>query len=473
LPLVGPAASLPRQRKPCMSGVPIIEVKSLSKAYRIWEQPSARLKSPLIEAAAGAFPKNSAPHRALTQRAARGYRDFYALRDVSFTVRRGEATGIIGRNGSGKSTLLQLIAGTLTPTAGTLEVNGRVSALLELGSGFNPEFTGRENVFLNGAIYGLSRPEMEKKFEEIAAFAEIGDFIDQPVKTYSSGMMVRLAFAVGFSVQPDILIIDEALSVGDVFFQQKCFKKLHDMLAAGTTLLFVSHDTVSVRNLCEQVVLLDQGRVNFIGAPDEAVSRYFALFGTRVERAPLPGATAEQKAAAAENARRADAELKRELVAHNLLPAAKSRHGNGRLELVAAVCENEHGAVSLRVEMTRIATFRFLLRAHDPIHEPSIGLNLYDRMTNLVFAAGTRQLGLVLAPMAAGEERIVTFKLTCNLQPGEYTFSVETGEPSAEGPNFGFLHDKHEGLGPLAIHYEHDHTWPFYGIARLPLEIAV
>ncbi|HTT56453.1 MAG TPA: Wzt carbohydrate-binding domain-containing protein, partial [Opitutaceae bacterium] len=165
--------------------------------------------------------------------------------------------------------------------------------------------------------------------------------------------------------------------------------------------------------------------------------------------------------------------LKPALLAHNLLPAAKSRHGDRQMEIVAAAMENEHGAPSLRVEMTRVATLRLLLRAVEPIAHPSAGINLYDRMTNLVFAAGTRQLGLVLPPMQAGEERILTFKLTCSLQPGEYTFSVETGEPSAEGPNFGCLHDKHEGLGPLAVHYEHDHTWPFYGIARLPLDISV
>ena len=443
---------------------PIIQVRNLSKAYRIWQTPSARLKSPLLEGAARLFGQTTAPHRALSARAARGYRDFYALRDLSFTVRRGEATGIIGRNGSGKSTLLQLIAGTLTPTTGSLEVNGRVSALLELGSGFNPDFTGRENVYLNGAIFGLSHAEMAAKFAEIADFADIGDFIDQPVKTYSSGMMVRLAFSVGFSVQPDILIIDEALSVGDVFFQQKCFKKLHDMLEHGTTLLFVSHDMEAVRNLCEQVVLLNEGRMDFVGAPDETVSRYYALFGRRLEAAHEPNAAAAAATIAAAE--------KSGLVAHDLLPAAKSRHGDRRLEIAGLAVENEHGANSLRVEMTRVATLRVLLRAHEAIGEPSLGLNLYDRMANLVFAAGTRQLGIKLKPMAAGEERIVTFRLTCNLQPGEYTFSVEASEPSAEGPNFGFLHDKHEGLGPLAVHYEHNHTWPFYGIARLPLEIS-
>jgi ABC-type polysaccharide/polyol phosphate transport system ATPase subunit len=443
----------------------LIEARNLTKAYRIWESPSSRLLAPLLQAAAGFLPKDSAAGRSMATRAARRYRDFHALKEVNFEVRRGEATGIIGRNGSGKSTLLQLIAGTLTPTSGTVRVSGTVSALLELGSGFNPEFTGRENVFLNGAIFGLTRAEMQGKFDEIADFAEIGDFIEEPVKTYSSGMMVRLAFSVAFSVQPDILIIDEALSVGDVFFQQKCFKKLHAMLEGGTTLLFVSHDMEAVRNLCEQVVLLDHGEVNFLGAPDETVSRYYALYGKKAaspEGAGAPGAARETVSAAARS----------EVVSHDILKAAKSRHGDRGLEVAALSVENEHGAPSLRVEMTRVATLRVLLRARNAVSEPSVGFNLYDRMSNLVFAGGTRQLGIVLPPMAANEERIVTMRVTCNIQPGEYTFSVEASEPSAEGPNFGFLHDKHEGLGPLAVHYDHSNTWPFYGIARLPLEIT-
>lgn len=452
-----------------MSAESIIQVQNLTKAYRIWENPSARLKSPFWESIAGVFPKKSGPHRALTARAAKGYRDFYALRDISFTVHRGQGTGIIGRNGSGKSTLLQLIAGTLTPTTGSLAVRGRVSALLELGSGFNPEFTGRENVFLNGSIYGLSRAQMQGKFEEIAAFADIGDFIDQPVKTYSSGMMVRLAFAVGLAVEPDILIIDEALSVGDVFFQQKCFKKLHRLLEGGVTLLFVSHDMEAVRNLCEQVVLLDHGKMNFLGSPDETVSRYYALFGKRLESAaPTTAQNGSSKVQ-----KKAASEVLKELQAHDLLPRAKSRHGNRQLEIVHAIIENEHGSPSLRVEMTRTLNLRCLLRARGVITEPAIGLNIYDRMANLVFAAGTRQLGMVLEPMREGDERLITMKLTCDLQPGEYTFSIESTEPSAEGPNFGFLQDKHEGLGPLVVHYEHNHTWPFYGMARLPLEITV
>jgi len=451
-----------------MSDAPIVQVENLSKCYRIWESPSARVISPVLDRIASGFPKKSAPHQAIAAKAKKGYRDFFALDDISFTVRRGQGTGIIGRNGSGKSTLLQMIAGTLTPSSGKLEVTGRVSALLELGSGFNPEFTGRENVFLQGSIYGLGQAEMQKRFDEIADFADIGDFIEQPVKTYSSGMMVRLAFAVGLAVEPDILIIDEALSVGDVFFQQKCFKKLHQLLSGGVTLLFVSHDMEAVRNLCEQVILLDQGKKYFHGSPDEAVSRYYSLFGKRFQQnaSTNPGTARAKVPHTAQ-------EILTALQQHDLLPRAKSRHGAQDLELVHVAAENEHGAPSLRVEMTRKLLLRCLLRAHEPIAAPAIGINIYDRMTNLVFAAGTRQLGVTLGSFAAGEERIITFEIVCDLQPGPYTFSIESSEPADAGPNFGFLHDKYEGLGPIVIHYENDDTWPFYGIARLPLKISI
>ena len=224
-----------------MSDSLAISVQNVGKAYRLWESPSARLTAPLTERLAGVFPPATALARGLRARAAKRYRDFWALKHISFEVRRGEAVGIIGRNGSGKSTLLQIVAGTLQPTDGSVKVNGRIAALLELGSGFNPDFSGRENVFLNAAVLGLTRAETEARFDQIAAFADIGDFLDQPVKVYSSGMMMRLAFAVSVSLQPDILIVDEALSVGDVFFQQKCFKRIHELLGIRSEKGLVNH----------------------------------------------------------------------------------------------------------------------------------------------------------------------------------------------------------------------------------------
>lgn len=244
--------------------------------------PMSSEKAILIHGLKKSFPVYSKPHHRLFQMIfpAGGkdwFREFHALNGVDFEVVRGETVGIVGRNGSGKSTFLQLVCGTLTPTSGTVEVRGRIAALLELGAGFNPEFTGRENVFLNGAVLGLGRAEMEAKFSEIAEFADIGEFIEQPVKTYSSGMYVRLAFAVAISVTPDILVVDEALSVGDEAFQRKCFSRIEELRRAGCTILFVSHSAGSVIELCDRAVLLDGGDLIMQGMPKDVVAQYQRL----------------------------------------------------------------------------------------------------------------------------------------------------------------------------------------------------
>ncbi|EAX48966.1 ABC transporter related [Thermosinus carboxydivorans Nor1] len=247
-----------------MSSDIAIRVTNLSKCYQIYDKPQDRLKQfilPRLQRLAGRQPKQY-------------YREFWALKDVSFEVKKGETIGIIGRNGSGKSTLLQLICGTLTPTSGTVETNGRIAALLELGSGFNPEFTGRENVYMNGALLGLSQEEIDARFDDIAAFADIGDFIEQPVKTYSSGMFARLAFAVAVHVDPQILIVDEALSVGDGWFQHKSMARMRKLMEGGTTVLFVSHSIDAVRSLCQRAVWLENGAVKLIGDSNDITNRY-------------------------------------------------------------------------------------------------------------------------------------------------------------------------------------------------------
>lgn len=248
-----------------MSSDIAIRIRNLSKHYQIYRYPGHRLRQFIF------------PHldRLLGRTPRRYYEEFRALHEVSFDVCRGETVGVIGRNGSGKSTLLQLVCGTLTPTSGSVEIAGRVAALLELGSGFNFEFTGRENVFMNGAVLGLSTREIEERFEAIAAFADIGDFIDQPVKTYSSGMVVRLAFAVSVNVDPEILVVDEALSVGDAAFQFKCMKRLDRLREKGVTVLLVSHDMPTVQNICTRAVYLEQGRVKAEGHPEAVAAQYF------------------------------------------------------------------------------------------------------------------------------------------------------------------------------------------------------
>ena len=253
-----------------MSFDPIISVKNVSKAYTIWRDPAARLKHPLLQLAGEMFPFL---RKKIDQRLQGLCSEFYALNNISFEIKKGEAVGIIGRNGSGKSTLLQIIAGTLQPSSGSVTVNGRVAALLELGSGFNPEFTGRENVFLNASILGLTREETEARFEKIEAFADIGDFINQPVKTYSSGMAVRLAFAVIAHVDADILIIDEALSVGDAFFSQKCMRFIREFIKQHT-LIFVSHDTAAVKSICNKAIFLEKGEMIAEGRPKEIAELY-------------------------------------------------------------------------------------------------------------------------------------------------------------------------------------------------------
>ena len=239
-----------------MSSETAISVQGLGKCYHIYDRPQDRL------------------FQGLFRGRRQYYREFWALHDVSFDVRRGETVGIIGRNGSGKSTLLQLIAGTLTPTTGEVRVNGRIAALLELGSGFNPEFTGRENVHMNAAILGLTPEEIDHRYDEIVAFADIGQFIEQPVKTYSSGMIVRLAFAVSACIEPDILIVDEALAVGDMAFQLKCMDHLDRLTRSGTTLLLVSHDIFTVKAFCQRAIYLVNGRMKSVGSASDMVEHY-------------------------------------------------------------------------------------------------------------------------------------------------------------------------------------------------------
>ena len=234
-----------------------IKIEHLSKVYKIFSKPSDRVRE------------------ALNPFGKRYSKDFYALNDISLTIKKGETVGIIGKNGAGKSTILKIITGVLTPTSGSVQVNGRIASLLELGAGFNPEMTGIENIYMNGTIMGYAKEEMDARLQNIIDFADIGDFINQPVKMYSSGMFARLAFAVNAFVEPDILIVDEALSVGDIFFQNKCFKRMRELEKNGVTVIFVSHDMGSIRQLCDKCLWLQKGKVNNYGDVDEVSSAYF------------------------------------------------------------------------------------------------------------------------------------------------------------------------------------------------------
>ena len=266
---------MPHTPQPEPTDAVAIRVDAVSKTFRTWASPAQRLIVPMLHRAGGLL-AHALPGLAtrLQASARRRIHVHEALRDISFTLRRGEALGIVGLNGSGKSTLLQIIAGVLPATTGTVETHGRVAALLELGSGFNPELTGRENIHINAAILGLDRRQVEARLADIIAFADIGDYVDQPVKTYSSGMALRLAFSVQVHIDPDILIVDEALAVGDAAFQAKAMTRIQETLARGTTLLFVGHDLNAIRAFCQRAILLEEGRVATQGSPEEVIEEY-------------------------------------------------------------------------------------------------------------------------------------------------------------------------------------------------------
>ncbi|MEE3915075.1 ABC transporter ATP-binding protein [Pseudomonas viridiflava] len=259
------------------SDQPVISVNNVSKCFYTYDKPHERLKQALVPRL----------QRWAGKQATTTYgKEFWALRDISFDVNKGETVGIVGRNGSGKSTLLQIICGTLAPTLGEIQTRGRVAALLELGSGFNPEFTGRENVYLNAAVLGLTRDEVDERFDAIAGFADIGEFLDQPVKAYSSGMAVRLAFAVQAQVDPEILVVDEALSVGDARFQAKCFERLRQLKENGTSILLVTHSSEQVVTHCSRAILLEQSRIEMIGESRPVINRYTDLLFGR-DKSPI------------------------------------------------------------------------------------------------------------------------------------------------------------------------------------------
>jgi len=430
-----------------------ISVQNVGKCYRIYDRPHDRLKQMF-----------------LYQFGRRYGREFWALKDVSFEVKKGESVGIIGRNGSGKSTLLQIIAGTLQPTTGSVQVNGRVAALLELGSGFNPEYTGRENVYMNASILGLTRAETDARFDEIAAFADIGQFLDQPVKTYSSGMMVRLAFAVQTAVNPDILIVDEALSVGDVFFQQKCFSRVRGMLKAGTTLLFVSHDTAAVQNLCATAVLLEKGAPWFTGSPVEATSLYYLM----QTKAAFKNTLATSVQLKSESVDESSVEAKElNILTNNILSSGNANQGEKELELLAVTAQNENGDYTLEIPVMSTVTIQVLMVAHRYIQMPNFGFTLIDRMNTVIFSSSSWHKGYKLKPMLPEEKRIVTFKICLSVQPGEYSFALGCAEINPLDMQNALTLNRILGLGPLVVIKDPNTISPFGGIANLKMEVLL
>jgi ABC-type polysaccharide/polyol phosphate transport system ATPase subunit len=341
------------------------------------------------------------------------HEDFWALKDISFEINRGETFCIVGENGSGKSTLLQIVAGILAPTSGRAEVSGRVSALLELGSGFNPEFTGRDNVYLNASILGFSTAGIGRIYEKIEEFAEIGDFIHQPVKTYSSGMVVRLAFAVAIHVDPEILIVDEALAVGDIYFRQRCLRKVHELRSKGVTILFVSHSAGDVKAIGDRTLWLDHGHPRALGATDRVVGQYLAAMVDK-DSAYLEHAAPETAPAGAVTAP--------EIVA--TIPNIDHRHGDGRAEVLGiAVIDEFDRPISLLSPDSSI-TVRISVAARQPLATPNVGFMLRNHLGVDFAGTNTIREGVKLPPMQPGDIYTVDFHLDLpHLYPSSFSFS--------------------------------------------------
>jgi lipopolysaccharide transport system ATP-binding protein len=369
-----------------------IKVEGVGKYYHVYDQPADRLKQavvPRLERVLGKSPRQYG-------------RLFWALRDVTFDVLRGETVGIIGRNGSGKSTMLQIVCGTLSPSTGSVTVNGRVAALLELGSGFNPEFTGRDNVYMNAAVLGLTPEEVDARYEAIADFAGIGDFINQPVKTYSSGMVVRLAFAVSVSVAPDILVIDEALAVGDMAFQQKCLQRLNDLREAGVTVLLVTHDIMLTRNYCSRVVYLDGGCVRAIGDAEAVGEQY--LMDARVSNQKEAGRTVEWKAG-----------------------AGKLRFGAEAGSITRMTMSGARSAGSV-FEPGELMTITLEARVSPEIRNPQLGVQFRDARGYVLYGRSTSPADL--DSRLEGSDRYISavFEMPSAFGPGEYAVTVSLND---------------------------------------------
>lgn len=391
-----------------------ISVNHVSKMYKLYERPMDRLKESL----------------GLSRQ--KRYKEHYALRDVSFQVKRGETVGIIGTNGSGKSTILKIITGVLNPTSGDVQVNGRISALLELGAGFNPEYSGLENVYLNGAMIGFSREEIDQKLDDIIAFADIGEFIHQPVKTYSSGMFVRLAFAVAINIEPEILIVDEALSVGDVFFQAKCYKKFEDFKKMGKTILFVSHDLGSIGKYCDRVVLLNRGEKLQEGLPKAMVDLYKKV---------LVGLEDESQETGNLQAMEADQEEDSWKRPFEINPNALD-YGDGKAKIIDFSLTDQNGTPSNAIEKGTRFTVKMKVRFHETVQEPIFAFSIKNLQGTEITGTNTLFEKADVTPKQEGQVCEIDFEQEMNLQGGEYLLSLGcTGYVNGEFMVFHRLYD--------------------------------
>ena len=416
-----------------MPGEYAIDVRDVTKIYKLYDKPIDRLKESL-----------NPLHRNY-------HRDFYALNHLSFEVKKGETVGIIGTNGSGKSTILKIITGVLTPTTGTVQVDGVISALLELGAGFNMDYTGIENIYMNGTMMGFSRKEMDEKLQDILDFADIGDFVYQPVKTYSSGMFVRLAFALAINVDPEILIVDEALSVGDVFFQAKCYRRMEEIRKSGTTILMVTHDMGSIIKYCDKVVLLNRGEFVAEGAPGRMVDLYKKILAGQMESlkeeleemndfsgdSVSGGGALEDKEFKKEETRGGG--LMKDKIAVN---ANRTEYGDGRAEIFDFGLEDQRGNLSNLILKGEMFTIREKIRFFADIKAPIFTYTIKDKKGTSLTGTNTMYEGADIKPVKNGDVYEVSFTQKMTLQGGEYLLSMScTGFEGEEHVVYHRLYD--------------------------------
>ena len=416
-----------------------IRVENVSKMYKLYDKPSDRLKEAL------GFTKKVR------------YKEYYALKDLSFDVKRGETVGIIGTNGAGKSTILKIITGVLSQTDGEVEINGRISALLELGAGFNQEYNGIENIYLNGTMMGFTREEIDAKMDSILEFADIGDFVQQPVKTYSSGMFVRLAFALAINVEPEILIVDEALSVGDVFFQAKCYRRMEEIRKSGTTILMVTHDMGSIIKYCDKVVLLNKGEFVAEGTAGHMVDLYKKILAGQMDSLNAELAKEREESAAdhilmsdfsggitgdqpdSGPAEGTSGGLMKDQITIN---ANRTEYGDGRAEIYDLGLLDERGNLTNLLLKGEMFTIRECIRFNADIEAPIFTYTIKDKKGTELTGTNTLYEGADIRPVKAGDEYQVEFTQKMTLQGGEYLLSMScTGFEQGEHVVYHRLYD--------------------------------
>ena len=400
-----------------------IKVDHVSKMYKLYDKPSDRLKESL----------------GLTRK--KKYHEHWALNDVCFEVKKGETVGIIGTNGSGKSTILKIITGVLNPTAGEVVIDGRISALLELGAGFNMEYTGIENVYLNGMMIGFSREEIDQRLDDILKFADIGDFFNQPCKTYSSGMFVRLAFAVAINIDPEILIVDEALSVGDVFFQAKCYKKFEEFKEQGKTIIFVSHDLSSISKYCDRVVLLNKGDKMSEGAPKEMINLYKRVLLNQT-------VSGQDGKVLQENEEQGSTETKLWKSHYKINPGV-DEYGTGEAEIIDFAIIDEHGSYTNCIEKGTSFAIKSKVLFNQEIQNPIFTLTFKNIQGTAVTGTNTMYEKVDVGTVHPGEVYVATFEQNMDMQGGEYLLSIScTGY--ADG-NFKAYHRLYDVCGITVV----------------------